>query len=166
MDRRQALRSLGVAGSLGLAGCSSVLGSSGTVLGRIEVINASFTARTVRLAVERGDETLIDRQVSLGPADAADGSAWTKIQPTWSDTQSQYRIWALHLDEEGERASTSWEYTVTRADYDTYYEDEAEDPGCIGALVKIGDFSEAEYPPIGISPTYVENPCGTADRTR
>ncbi|MFC7196318.1 hypothetical protein ACFQL4_19595 [Halosimplex aquaticum] len=101
MDRRQALRSLGVAGSLGLAGCSSVLGSSGTVLGRIEVINASFTARTVRLAVERGDETLIDRQVSLGPADAADGSAWTKIQPTWSDTQSQYRIWALHLDEEG-----------------------------------------------------------------
>lgn len=157
MNRRQALKGLGAVGSLGLAGCSFPLGPGEVVLGRLTVINLSFTPSTVRLAV-KGDETLLDRRISLDAIDAEDGRAWTTIAPTWSEKRPQYRVWALYLDEDGERASDSWEYTFTREDYDAYYEDDG--PGCIGAIVKVGDASDSEYAPIGISPTYVDDPCG------
>ncbi|ELZ27592.1 hypothetical protein C475_06720 [Halosimplex carlsbadense 2-9-1] len=105
------------------------------------------------------DETLLDRRISLSAIDAEDGRAWTTIAPTWSEERPQYSVWALYLDEDGERASTSWEYTFTRQDYNTYYEDEVADPGCIGAMVKVGDSSDSEYAPIEISPTRMEDPC-------
>ncbi|WP_436928323.1 hypothetical protein [Halosimplex halobium] len=161
MKRRQALKGLGAAGSLGFVGCSSPLGSSGVVLGRITVVNPSTTPATIRLAVE-ADDTLLDRRISLGPIDGDDGRARTTIAPTWSESRTEYTVWALYLDEDGERASASWEYTFTREDYERYYGDETADPGCIGAVVTVGGPSGSEYPPIGISPTRVADPCAAS----
>ena len=60
MNRRDALERLAVAGSVALAGCASSRFGSGTVLGRVDVINASFVPNRIRLMIERGDETLFE----------------------------------------------------------------------------------------------------------
>ena len=165
MKRRQALRSVAVVGGMSVAGCSSVLGSgeSGTVLGKIEVINLSFVPNRIRLMVERDDETLVDRKISLTAIDAGDSAAWKIIQPSWSETQTKYTILAVHYDESDNRETKDWEYTFTQEDYNTYYGESHEDPGCIGASVKIGSLAESENAPIRIGPTYMENPCRTPD---
>ncbi|WP_136715725.1 hypothetical protein [Halorientalis salina] len=165
MDRRTALKSLATVGSVTLAGCSSVpgFGQSGTVLGKIEVINSSFVPNRIRLLVVRGEDDLIDREHSLAAIDAENGTRGTIIEPSWSDTRGQYTIHAHHVEESGDRESSSREYTVTGKDYDRYYGDSQEDPGCIGAVVKIGSLAETENAAIGISPTYMENPCDASD---
>lgn len=161
MNRRQVLKSLAVVGSISVAGCSSVLGPGGTVLGKIEVINSSFVANKVRLIVTRDDDTLIDRKFSLPAIDGESGTPGIVIKPLWSETQGQYTVHAVHYDESDNRETEVWEYTFTEEDYDTYYGDSHEDPRCIGAVVKIGSLSEEENAPIGISPTYLKNPCGS-----
>lgn len=165
MNRRAALKSLTAVGSVTLAGCSSVLdtGESGTVLGRIEVINSSFVPNRIRLMVERDDETLLDRNIGLTAIDAGDGAATRLVEPMWAEVRAQYVVRALHIDDSGNRETSSREYTFSREDYDAYYGDSHEDPGCIGAVVKIGSRAETENGAIGISPTYMENPCGTPD---
>lgn len=160
MDRRRALQRLAVVGSASFAGCSSVLGTDGTVLGRIEVINSSFAANRIRLMVARDGEELLDRTLALAAIDAEEGQRGVVIEPVWSETQGQYSVRALHYDESGDRESSSWEYTFTQADYDRYYEDSHEDPGCIGAVVTIGSRAETANAAIGIGPTYMEHPCG------
>ncbi|NHN41972.1 hypothetical protein G9C85_10065 [Halorubellus sp. JP-L1] len=172
MNRRQALKSLAVVGSVSVAGCSSVLdsGGSGTVLGPIEVINSSFISNRVRIMVERDegtrsesdDESLLDRKLSLPAIDAETGTPGLRIAPSWSETQAHYTIRAVHYDGSDDRETEVWEYTFTREDYKTYYADRNEDPGCIGALVKIGSLSTAGNGAIGIGPTYMEDPCGTS----
>ena len=163
MKRRQALSSLAVAGTVSFAGCSSVLGSKGVVLGKIEVINSSFVANRIRLMVKRTDEMLVDRKITLPGIDGENGTPATIIEPLWSEVNDEYTVSALHYDTSDNRETGSWEYTFTREDYDAYYGDSDEDPGCIGAVVKIGSLSDTENAAIGIGPTYVENPCGTPD---
>jgi hypothetical protein len=163
MNRRQALSSLAVAGTVSLAGCSSVLGTDGIVLGRIDVINSSFVANRIRLMIKRDDEMLVDRQITLPAIDAENGTPATIIEPLWSEVAGEYTVSALHYDTSDNRETESWEYTFTREDYDVYYDDSDEDPGCIGAVVKIGSLSDTENAAIGIGPTYMESPCGTPD---
>ncbi|HKL30819.1 MAG TPA: hypothetical protein VJ898_16330 [Natrialbaceae archaeon] len=110
----------------------------------------------------RDDETLVDREIELPALDAETGAPGTVIEPSWSETQGQYTIIAVHYDESGDRETESWEYTITRDDYDRYYADSHEDPGCIGAVITIGSFAETENAAIGISPTYMDRPCGTS----
>lgn len=121
MNRRQALRWAALAGSGSLAGCSSVLGPSGTVLGRIEVINSSRVANRIRILVIREEETLLDRTISLSPIDSNDGAAARIIEPLWSEAPGQYTVKAIHLDESGDRESLGNEYTFTQQDYERYY---------------------------------------------
>ena len=161
MNRRQVLKSLVVVGSISVAGCSSVLGRSGTLLGRIEVINSSFVANRIRLIVTRDDDTLVDRKLSLPAINDESGTPGMIIKPSWSETQGEYTIHAIHYDESDNRETKAWEYTFTEEDYNMYYGDSHEDPGCIGAVVKIGSLAEKENAPIGISPTYLKNPCGS-----
>lgn len=163
MDRRRALQRLAVVGSAAFSGCSSVLGSAGTVLGQIEVINSSFVSNRIRLMVARDGEELLDRKLSLAAIDAEDGQRGVVIEPVWSETRGQYTVRALHYDESGNRESSSWEYTFTRADYDSYYADSHEDPGCLGAVVTIGSRTDTNNAAIGIGPTYMENPCGASE---
>lgn len=173
MNRRQALKRLAIAGSASIAGCSWVLGSGGegTVLGKIEVVNSSFAANRIRLMVdldggttsESDDERLLDRKVSLPAITGERGTPGVIIEPSWSGTQAQYTIRAVHYDESDNRETEVWEYTFTQEDYNTVYADHSEDPGCIGAIVKIGSFDEPENGAIGIGPIYMENPCGTPD---
>lgn len=163
MNRRQALSSLAVAGTVSFAGCSSVLGSGGIVLGKIEVINSSFVTNQIRLMVKRDDELLVDRKITLPGIDAENGTPATIIEPLWSEIDGEYTVRALHYDTSDNRETGSWEYTFTREDYDAYYDDSHEDPGCIGAVVKIGSLSDTENAAIGIGPTYMETPCGTPD---
>lgn len=160
MNRRRALQKLVVGGSVGLAGCSSVLGADGTVLGRIEVINSSFVANRIRIMVARDGEELLDRTLSLAALDAEEGRRGAVVEPVWSEIEGEYTVRALHQGESGERESSTWEYTFTRADYDRYYGDSHEDPGCLAAVVTVGSRSETENAAIGIGPTYMENPCG------
>ncbi len=164
MNRRQVLGRLAGAGSVSVAGCSSVLGAETTVLGRIEVVNFSPVANRIRLLVTRedDDETLVDRMIGLPAVDAEDGTPGTVIEPTWSEIEGKYTVRAVHYGEDGDRETEDWEYTFTRADYNRYY-DNPDDPGCIGAVVKIGSPSDTENGTIGISPTEMENPCGTPD---
>ncbi len=162
MKRRNMLKTLPVAGGMFLAGCSSVFDGGGTVLGRIDIINSSFVANRIRVLVTRDDETLVDREIELPALDAETGAPGTVIEPSWSETQGQYTIIAVHYDESGDRETESWEYTITRDDYDRYYADSHEDPGCIGAVITIGSFAETENAAIGISPTYMDRPCGTS----
>ncbi|MFC7256198.1 hypothetical protein [Haloplanus litoreus] len=164
MNRRQVLRRLAVAGSVSVSGCSSVLGSETTVLGRIEVVNFSLVANRLRLLVTREDdnENLLDRMITLPAVNAENGTPGVVIEPTWPETQGEYTVLAVHYGEDGDRETEDWEYTFTQEDYNTYY-DEQEDPGCIGAIVKIGSLTDMENGTIGIGPTYMENPCGTQD---
>lgn len=161
MNRRTALRRLTAAGSLALAGCSSLPGSgdSRPALGRIQVINASHAPNRIRLLVVRDEETLLDRDLALAALDADDGTPATLIEPTWETSPGEYTVHAHHAEESGERESSSWEYTPTSRDYDRYYPDEREDPGCLGVIVTVGTLSETPNAPIGIGPTYMENPC-------
>lgn len=165
MNRRQALNGLAAVGSVSLAGCASTLGSddSRTVLGRLEVLNSSFVRNRIRLMVDRDDETLLDRKLSLPPLDSANGTPGVVIEPLWSETRGRYTVRAIHYDESDDRESQSWEYTFTRADYDIYSQDSREDPGCLGGIVKIGSLDETENAAIAIGPAYMENPCGTSD---
>jgi hypothetical protein len=165
MKRRQVLRTLAVAGSVSGAGCSTGLvpGARGTILGRIHLINASFVANRVRLMVERDDETLLDRTVSLTAIDAETGPRGRIIEPLWTETRGQYTVRALHYDDSGNRESGDWEYTFTQDDYETYYGNSHEDPGCLGAVVTIGTRTETANGPIGIGPTYMETPCGASE---
>lgn len=160
MNRRQVLGTLAAAGSISVAGCSSVLGSRGTVLGTIKLVNSSRVANRIRLMVDRGEETLLDRTISLAAIDAATGTRGTRIDPSWSKTRGEYTLRALHYDDSGNRETSSREYTFTRDDYTTYYGDSHEDPGCIGAVVTIGNFEDTENGVISISPAYMDNPCG------
>ena len=164
MKRRQVLRHLAVAGGVSVAGCSSVLRSETTVLGRIEVVNFSPVVNRIRLLVTReGDNAnLLDRTITLPAINAESGTPGVVIEPTWSETQGKYTVLAVHYGEDGNRETEDWEYTFTREDYNTYYDDQ-EDPGCIGAIVKIGSLTDVENGTIGIGPTYMENPCGTQD---
>lgn len=160
MNRRQVLRRLAAAGSVSVAGCSSVLGSETTVLGRIEVVNFSPVANRIRLLVTRegDDENLLDRMITLPAVGAENGTPGVVIEPTWPETQGEYTVLAVHYGEDGDRETEDWEYTFTREDYNTYYADR-EDPGCIGAIVKVGSLTDMENDTIGIGPTYMENPC-------
>jgi len=163
MNRRQALSSLAVAGTISLGGCSSVLGSEGIVLGKIEVINSSFVANRINLMVQRDEEVLLNRKITLPGIDAENGTPATLIPPMWSEKKGAYTVTAIHYDTSGNRESGKYEYTFTRKDYDAYYGDDHEDPGCLGAVVKIGSLSDSENAAVGIGPTYMKNPCGTAD---
>ncbi|WP_323190217.1 hypothetical protein [Halostella sp. PRR32] len=165
MKRRDVLKSVSVAGGLSVAGCISTLsvGNSGTVLGKIEVINSSFVANRIRLLVKRDEDLLIDREVTLTAIDVDDSAALSIIEPMWPKTQAPYTIRAIHYDESGNRESIGWEYTFTKEDYDMYYKDSHKDPGCIGAIVKIGSLADTPNAPIGIGPIYRENPCGVED---
>ena len=164
MNRRTALKNLAAVSSIPLAGCAAIRGSgqSGTVLGKITVVNSSLVPNRIRLLVVRGETDLLDRTLSLPAIDATNGTPGTVITPSWPEKQGQYTIHAHHVAESGERESTSWEYTFTQDDYDRYYGDRNEDPGCLGAVVTIGSFSESANAAIGISPTYMETPCGTS----
>jgi len=155
MNRRDALERLAVAGSVALAGCASSRFGPGTVLGRVDVINASFVPNRIRLMIERGDETLFD----LSAIDAGDRGASAVVEPSWPARRARYTVRALHVGDDGDRESSGREYTFTRDDYATYYGDDHEDPGCVAAVVTIGRRSETENGPIGIGPTYVAAPC-------
>jgi hypothetical protein len=159
VNRRDALGRLAVAGSVGLAGCTSGRFGSGTVLGRVEIINSSFVSNRIRLMIERGDETLLDRTIGLSAIDAGDAEASVVVEPSWSSRRAQYTVRALHVGDDGDRESSGREYTFTRDDYTTYYGDD-EDPGCVAAVVTVGSRNETENGPIGIGPTYVDAPCG------
>jgi hypothetical protein len=160
MDRRDALERMAVAGSVALAGCGSDRFASGTVLGRVEVINASFVPNRIRLMIERPGETVLDRTIELSAIDAGDRGASALVEPSWSARQARYTVRAFHVGDDGDRESSGREYTFTRDDYTTYYGDDHEDPGCIAAVVRVGSRAEAEEGTIGIGPTYVETPCG------
>lgn len=162
MNRRQALRGFAVAGSASLAGCSSVLGPGGTVLGTIEVINSATVANRIRLLVTRGEETLLDRELALPAIDAADGDPSRVIGPSWAEQRGEYTVDATHYGEDDDRETSGREYTFTGADYDAQYGDTHEDPGCVAAVVVIGSDDE-ENGEIGIGPIHAENPCGTSD---
>jgi hypothetical protein len=163
MNRRTVLTHLTAAGGLALAGCSSLPGSGDTrpVLGRIQVLNSSLVSNRIRLLVVRDEETLLDRELTLAAIDAEAGTRAAVIEPSWGATPGEYTIHANHIDESGDRESSSWEYTVTQQDYDRYYPDEREDPGCLGVVVTIGSLSENANAAIGIGPTYMEDPCGS-----
>lgn len=165
MKRRHIVKSLPVLSSLPLAGCMSGLrfGRPGTVLGKIEIVNSSLVSNKIRLIVTREDKTLVDQYIGLEAIDAEDGTASTIIEPFWSPTQSQYTLIAAHYDESGNRESETWEYTFTQKDYNRYYGDSHEDPGCIGAIVIIGNRTEKKNGAIGISPIYMEEPCGKSE---
>jgi len=137
-----------------------------TVLGRIEVVNFSPVANRIRLLVTRedDDENLLDRMITLPAFTAKNGTPGVVIEPTWSETQREYTVFAVHYGEDGDRETQDWEYTFTREDYNTYYDDQ-EDPGWIGALVKIGTLTDTENGTIGISPTYMDNPGRTTEQT-
>jgi len=159
MNRRDALERLAVAGSVALAGCASSRFGSGTVLGRVDVINASFVPNRIRLMIERGDETLFDRTIGLSAIDAGDRGASAVVEPSWSSRRARYTVRALHVGDDGDRESSGREYTFTRDDYTTYDGGDHEDPGCVAAVVTIGRRSETENGPIGIGPTHVAAPC-------
>ena len=160
MNRRDALGRLAAAGSVALAGCAAGRFGSGTVLGRVEIINASFVPNRIRLMVERADETVLDRTIGLSAIDAGDRGASTLVEPSWSARRARYTVRAFHVGDDGDRESSGREYTFTRGDYTTYYGDDHEDPGCIAAVVRVGSRAETENGTIGIGPTYVETPCG------
>jgi hypothetical protein len=160
VNRRDALERLAAAGSVALAGCASGRFESGTVLGRVELINSSFVSNRIRLTIERGDETLLDRTIGLSALDAGDAGASVVVEPSWSARRAQYTVRALHVGDDGDRESSGREYTFTRDDYATYYGDDGENPGCVAAVVTVGSRSETANGPIGIGPTYVDSPCG------
>jgi len=160
MNRRDALGLIAGAGSVALAGCVSGRFGSGTVLGRVEVINASFVPNRIRLMIERADETLLDRTIGLSALDAGDRGASALVEPSWSARRARYTVRAFHVGDDGDRESSGREYTFTRDDYAAYYGDDHEDPGCIAAVVRVGSRAETETDTIGIAPTYVESPCG------
>lgn len=162
MNRRQALRRFAVAGSASLAGCSSVLGPGGTVLGRIRVVNTATVANRIRLLVTRGEETLVDQTFSLAAMDAADGDPSRVVEPTWAAQRGRYTVDAIHYGADGERETSGRAYTFTGADYDAQYGDTNEDPGCVAAVVVIGGGDE-ENAEIGIGPIHAANPCGASD---
>lgn len=110
-------------------------------------------------SAESDDESLLDRTISLPGIDADSGTPATLIEPLWSETRAHYTVRAVHYDESGDRETGDWAYTFTGDDYDTYYGDSNEDPGCIGAVVKVGTLSESENGAIGIGPTYMTEPC-------
>lgn len=166
VHRRKVLQSVSVIGGVSLAGCSSVLGPSGTVLGKIEIINSSPKHIRIRLIVNRDEENLIDRRVSLAPSTDDKGRSATTIEQLWSKESGLYKVIAAHYDESGSRESRTWEYLFTNDDYTTYYEDSQDDPGCIGGLVKIGSLEENDSNAIGISPIYMKHPCGTENSNR
>lgn len=169
MNRRHVLRSVSALGSASLAGCTSVFDSheSETVLGRVEIINSSFASNSIRIVVKRGTKTLVDRNFALEALDSEGGAGWTVIEPSWSHSQGRYTVRAAHIDESGGLESEYRSYTFTQEDYGTYYDEISEDPGCIGAAVRIGSLTDHENAPIGISPTYMETPCRSIadDRT-
>ncbi len=129
------------------------------MLGRIEVINNSFVSNRIRLIVTRDEETVLDRLIDLPALTAEDGVPVTVVPPTWPAVRGEYTVRALHYGEDGDRESQTWAHTFTRADYEDYYPDDREDPGCLAAVVKIGSLAETADAPIGIGPTYVDAPC-------
>lgn len=161
MNRRQALSTLALAGTVSFAGCSSVLGSEGIVLGKIEVTNSSSVANRIHLMVQRDGEVLLNQKITLPGIDAENGTPATLIPPMWSEKKGAYTVTAIHYDTAGNRESGKYEYTFTRKDYDAYYGDDREDPGCLGAVVKIGSLSDTENAAIDIGPMDMETPCGT-----
>lgn len=170
LTRREALASAAVGGCVSVAGCASLTGAdrSGTVLGKVEVINSSRVRNRIRLLVDRDDGTggesdddrLVDRTISLAAIDAGTGTSVRVIQPVWSQSAGHYTIRAVHIDRSGERETSDWDSTFTQDDYETYSADTHEDPGCIGAIVTVGTRADTENAAIGIGPTYMENPCG------
>lgn len=164
MDRRQALFRLAAVGSVPLAGCSSILdtGGGGTVLGSILVVNTSYDSNRIDLSVERGGESLLARTISLPSIRATEGTSAVLVEPSWPEVRGRYTVRAHHVGTDGERESDVWSHTFTREDYRRYYGDRREDPGCVGAVVTIGSLSEGSTAPIGVGPTYVEDPCATS----
>jgi hypothetical protein len=165
MYRRQFVSALatGVAG--GLAGCTALgLGEgNSTTLGVIEMINFSQVSNSVRVQVLRdGEEVMLDR-FELAPFDAGVNGATRIIQPQWSMTPGRYTLDVTHYGPDGDRETNGEEYTFTSEDYESYYGAEVGDPGCIGAVVKIGSNAAERNAMIGISPTRIENPCGGRD---
>lgn len=165
MKRRHLLKHVSVAGSLSLTGCSSIQNfvEQGTVLGRIEIANYSFTSNRIHLYVVRGEETLLDQMISLAPIDAEDGESGRWVEPSWSKEEAEYKIIAVHYDESGNRETGGSEYTFTQADYTQYYGESHKDPGCIGAFVKIGSLTHSANTEIGIGPVNIEDPCRLPD---
>lgn len=162
MNRRQALRHFAVAGSASLAGCSSVLGPGGSVLGTIEVINSATVANRIRLLVTRGEETLLDQTFSLAAMDDEEGDPSRVIEPEWAEERGKYTVGATHYGADGERETSGREYTFTGADYDALYGGTDEDPGCVAAVVVVGSGDDEENGDIGIGPIHAANPCGTS----
>lgn len=167
MRRRHILKSLPAVGSLAVAGCSSIpsFGEAGTVLGKIEVINSSYVPNRIRIIVERGSETLVEKDISLAGLDAEDGENWTRVEPSWSQTEAQYSVRSAHLDDSGNPETDYWEHTFSQEDYNLYYEDSQEGPGCIGAGVRIGSLSDEPNAPISVYPALLKNPCEVSDST-
>lgn len=163
MDRRSIIKSLGVAGGASLAGYTTCefIGERGTILGVIEIINFSQVRNRIRILVDRNGETLLDEKFTLEPLDTGKEGFTEIIQPQWRMTNGRYTLRAVHYGADGDRETGDWTYTFTGDDYSSYYGDEAADPGCIGAIVKIGSDSADRNAPIGISPTRVESPCGS-----
>jgi hypothetical protein len=161
MKRRRALQALTAAGSLAVAGCASVpgLGPSGTVLGRIAVVNHSLVPARIRLWVERDDEQLLERDLELTAIDAGSAGAWRVIDPVWAATPGRYTVRAHHVGADGDRESGSREYTFTREDYEMYYGDDHADPGCVAAHVTVGQFTDDRNATIAIGPTDADRPC-------
>ena len=167
MERRHVLQGLPVVGTLTLAGCSSLpsFSGSGTILGKIEVINSSFVSNRIRVIVERGSEVLVENNISLAGLDAEDSENWTIVDPSWSQTEAQYTVRSAHIDDSGNPETDYWEYSFSQEDYNLYYEDKQEDPGCIGVGIRIGSLSDEANAPISVHPSYMKSPCEVSDST-
>jgi hypothetical protein len=162
MNRRQLLGGLAAGVATGLAGCAALDGADGTAaaLGRVEVINFSRVRNRVRVLVDRDGEDLLDETVELAPFDAGPDAATRILRPRWSPTPGRYTLQAMHYGADGDRETTGAEYTVTGEDYESFYGDGAADPGCVGAVVKVGSDASEPNATIGVSPTRVDDPCG------
>jgi hypothetical protein len=131
------------------------------VLGRIEVINFSRVRNRIRLYVVRDGETLLDERLTLSALDDGAEGATEIIPPRWGTTPGEYTLRVVHYGADGDRETNDRAYTFSRQDYDAYYADEPADPGCIGAVVKIGSDAPDRNAPISVSPAMVEDPCGS-----
>jgi hypothetical protein len=160
MRRRELLRSAAAAGGVCVAGCTTAGPlSGGTVLGRIEIINFSQVRNRIRLSVVRDRETLLDEILTLSALDDGARRATEIIPPRWGTTPGEYTLRVVHYGADGDRETSDRAYTFSRDDYEAYYADEPADPGCIGAVVKIGSDASEQNAPISISPAMVETPC-------
>lgn len=159
MKRRDVIKSVSGAGIIGISGCSSFVEKSGTILGRVEVINFSNTNNRISLIVKRDDSVIFQQDIGLIALNDCDGVPAEMIEPIWSKEEGEYTIRATHINKSGNLESLQTEYTFTSQDYEKIYNTDGKKPACIGAVVKIGSLSEEPNGQIGIGPVYVQDPC-------